>query len=261
MNALEQEALVLRQVLALRRQGLAHDRALGMTLGGLPPGPMRSRVEEALQRLQAPDPGGPEPSMDVLVEGQARLERIEAAAHMTEARMWSRLSLSTGRWLLALGLVVPLTLAWLLSFADLEPIYGGASLPQPTALLLQALHGFRWGGPVLLVGVGLTAWRFLPSLAPGYGCFHKAASLLASRGANADTSLSPMERHYLEVRSGQVGAEAAGGELAQALIQEGQERMILGHQLLPVVGASLLAACIVLMLGSWMLPLFSLASS
>jgi len=258
MNPLEQRALLLRQLAALRQQGLPHHRALALAADGLPVGELRALARRALQLLES---GGPAPddapSLERLLgRGDCEPLELEHAALRVEAQLWSQTATRTAGVYLSVAVAGPLLLtalvAWLPVFWPALPMTHG--LPVPFLVLLAAM---RWAGVPLAVAALVALRRFEPQLAPGHQRAQLAASLLAepADGAFDGLPLGEVERRYLQARQAQVGAPAAARELAAELVDESRRSLSIFQHLAPLLGVFLLLPVLAMILSLLLLPL------
>ena len=264
MSPLEQEALLLRQLVGLRRRGLAHDQALKLAAESLPQGALRARVDHALRVLAA----GTAPAKDglafdgLLEDGACSLEQLESAAEALEARLWARVSLRTARLYLRVALVGPPLLACMLGWL-LWPSLADA-LPAVSPALLGLVGLARYAGLPLAGGALYLVQRLDRRLAPGFGKSMQAVALLevAARGGDEPAvALRAEDRSYFLARRARVGSTEAARELAAELALESRRSLRVFHHLAPVLAAVLAFPALGLVMVLLMQPLFSLHQS
>jgi hypothetical protein len=234
MTPIEQESLLLRQIVALRRRGWSHDRALEHTRSGLPEGELLKRVEAAQRELAAGSTEAP----DLLARGDAPVETLERGAAALEARASAASALSLMQLYVSIAVAGPLVLGSLLGWLVGSELY--AMTPPPMRALAGVLLFLEPAGlPIAFVSVGFIRWAFARALPTSR--IERGARLFdsAARGDEPEDLIrGPVEQAYFVTRRSAVGAAQAMEELATELVREGEGLVRLFRHLAPVVGAA-----------------------
>jgi len=271
VSPLEQESLLLRQVVALRRRGLAHHAALALAAEGLPPGALSDRVRQARRTLEV---GGSPAGRGVLalLSRGGPVEAIERAAQANDARLAAAAALSTTRLYLAVGLAGPLllgcALAWLLP-ADVllgdavRPVSGqpGGVLELAISLASWLVWGLRITGLPLAVGVLVGLRRLAARLAPGAERLQVASALLDAAALGEEPPGQPIgegEERYYGIRRRQVGPGQAAAELAAELASTADRELRIFRHVAPVVGAAVGFLVLLMVLALFFTCMFAL---
>ncbi len=259
MSPLEQRALLLRQLAALRQRGTPHHQALALAAEGLPVGELRAAVRRALRTLeQGESPGASsDPLEDLLARGDCGVVEIEHLALGVEARLWAATATRTARLYLGIAVGVPLVLAALVGWL---PVVWSDMLNMNTLLpgLVAILGAMRWLGLPLLVAALVALRRFEPQVAPGHTQALRAAALLAD---GETRQLGAVQRRYLQLRREQVGEPQALRELAWELVRESRRSQIVFQHLAPLLGIFLLLPVLAVMVAVMLVPFMVLTSS
>lgn len=232
-----QEALLLRQVAALRRGGLAAHEALSRALPGLGEGPVRQRAEQAARAARAGE--APADPLIAALAGAGPPASLDHLARAREAESAAAAALSGTRLHLALGLCLPLAAASLVAWAFPARLEGAEDFLWEGDRGLWAYGLLLWTGrlglPVLTVASALLV-RLLPALlAPGTMALRASAALL-SGAERGDPPLSRGDRRFLELRAASGSASAARVELADELLRRADRQLLLFHHAAPVLG-------------------------
>ena len=238
MTPAEQEALVLRQVAALERSGLARGQALELAWETLGEGEIAERVHRVRTALAAgQEVVGDAFAQALAAEGPELLERCAASV---DARLAAEAALRTTRLYVAIGLVVPVWLGVGVAFQVRALAEASSQLNPITVAVLKAFDALGWLWPVPLVVALIAAWRLPDRFAPAVRTHERAARLLslATAGGNPlDGVESEPERAYLVTRMQQVGAGQASTELADELSREAERSAELFRAVAPLVAA------------------------
>jgi hypothetical protein len=242
MSPQEQESLLLRQLAALRREGLPHDRALATAGQGLKPGVLASRVGAARRTLESGEVCGPQEDLldRILARGTDAPETLDHAAAAIDARLAVGSSLALTRLYLAIGSVSLLLIGCLVGWVFPRPSLYVDGAPGVWIALDRVLAMLRWGGIPLACGALVMLGPMARRFAPGVRAVERAAALLEAAAAGTDPGplvVQPIERAYYESRRPQVGAPQAASELAEELVREGERKLVLFRHLAPILGA------------------------
>ena len=239
MRTAEQESLLLRSIVALRRSGLSHGEALTQAATGLPRGPLQTRVEQARRALSA---GAPDQTDPLLARGTTPIDALEHAAHAIDAKLSADATRAMSQRYLTLMLAGPLVLgaglAWLAPDMALDS--GSASIP--TWLLTSLGTMLRFLGVPLALGIAVLIRRGGDRIAPGTGRIRQASRLLELAAADEDPAsylTEDSDRIYFITRTSQTSASQAAAELATVMVREGENRAMMFHHLAPLAGAIL----------------------
>ncbi|MFT5680316.1 MAG: hypothetical protein ACI8RZ_001222 [Myxococcota bacterium] len=260
MTAEEQEALLLRQVVALRRSGLSQAQALGHAADGLTNGPLAIRIAAARRALTSGSP-----STDLL-SAEADIDALDCAARALDARLSADSALAMTRLYLTIALAGPLVLGTLLSWAgpDLLHLFESRADTPATWVVLGGLRGaLSILGIPAAIGAAALVHRGSRRIAPGMGLLQAAAGLLQAAADGADPLpllTRSTDRAYFLVRQPRVGAPRAAAELADELTREGAQAVTLFRHLAPLAAAVLAVALLGPLLAMFTLPLLSMAS-
>ena len=257
---LERKSLLLRQVAALRRHGMAHGQALAHAADGLPAGELQAVARWSLRQLEE---GGEAASTDdptaaLLANGDCSVQQLEHGASALEARLWAQSSLQSARLYFGLALAGPPLLACLMAWLSLPLL---AALQIDDGLLVVLGFALRWGGVPLAVVALVLVKRLHRGAAPGYRQAMLATALLEQsvRGVEPSSlSLSPNQERYLAARRAVVGADVAARELAAELCAQSERTQALFAQLAPLLGAAVLLPMVVVGFGVLVFPLSAL---
>jgi hypothetical protein len=249
--SLGDEALVLRQVAALRERGVSAHEALVLAAEGVPSGPLRVRLEEARRALAAGSTGG-------FAGPPAALEQ---AASAIEARIDAEDALRTTRAYASVAIALPLVVGalWgsiLSTGAGSEWMdAGGDGGPLPVSAVAAAILArvICVAGVPLAVGGVLAIRRITPRFAPGAALLAQAAALL---DGVTPPDLSPADLRYLDTRRPDAGP-AAAVELAEELAREGRYRRDVFRHAAPVLGAVILLPAVLLGMAVLTAPIFA----
>ena len=260
MSPAEQESLLLRQVAALRRQGVPHDQALARSGAGLPTGALRDTVHDALRALAAGSTPQGSGLGALLGRGTVDVSALEVAAQARDARLSAMAALRLTRVYAGIALAGPLllgsALAWLVP--GLQTPDG--AVPGPWVVLGAGATVLRFAGLPLAVAALLALGRLAPRLAPGATLIQRAADLLDADDSAAPELIDPLEHAFFDARRQRVGAASAARELAFELVQEGEERVQRFRHLAPVAGAVGGAMLLLPLLALVFLPIFGMAA-
>lgn len=259
MRASEQESLLLRSIIALRRSGLSHGEALAQATTGLPRGPLVARVERARRALSAGEPSRTDP---LLGSGEIPIAALEHAAGAIDAQLSADATRAMSQRYLTLMLAGPLLLgagiSWLLPGIELDSAStGGWSL---LAMLGAAL---RFGGVPLALGAAVLIRRTGDKMAPGTHRIRQASQLLALAAADEDPVpflTHDSDRAYLVTRLTQISQPQAAAELAAEMVREGEQRAAMFSLLAPLAAAVLGVLILAPILVLCCLPLFSMVA-
>ncbi len=232
MRPEEQQSLLFRQLAALRRRGLAHHEALEATRPGLPGGPLRDRVDGALQSLAS----GGDPDPDPLLGREAPAEALARAADAVDAHLAARAGTATVRLYLGLALGVPLVVWSLGGWLSPGDALGELG-PGTWGLLTSLLAAMRLAGLPAALAVVLVVRRLDLELGSGVGRIRRAATLYEAASTGAQPHLEEAsESLYLHTRTQTCGVEQATAELADELARSGRARLEVFRHVGPVVG-------------------------
>ena len=240
MRPAEQESLLLRSIVALRRSGLSHGEALTQAATGLPQGPLRTRVEHARRSLSA---GTPDHTDPLLASGVTPIAALEHAAHAIDAKLSADATRAMSQRYLTLILAGPLVLgaglAWLTPGLEID--YSGA---EHTSRFLRNTLSIilRFIGVPLALGIAVLIRRGGDRIAPGTGRIRQAGRLLELAAADEDPDSHLTEysdRVYFTTRVTQTSTSQAAAELATVMVHEGEGRARMFHHLAPLAAALL----------------------
>lgn len=241
MQTAEQESLLLRSIVALRRSGLSHGDALTQAAAGLPKGPLLTRVEDARRALSA---GAPRPSDALLASGSTPIDALEHAARSIDAQLSADAVRAMSQRYLTLMLAGPLVLgagiAWLLS--GIEIIDSSARSSTSWALLTYLATLLRFGGVPLAIGIAVLIRRCGEHLTPGSKRIRQASRLLALAATDEDPAphlTHPIDRAYFINRLTQTSPSQAAAELAAEMVREGEGHAAMFRHLAPLTAAVL----------------------
>lgn len=262
ISAEEQEALLLRQVVALRRSGMSQAQALDHAAEGLTDGPLAARIAQARRALAAGSPG------EDLLAAEADVAALDHAARAIDVRLSAGAAVATTRAYLTVAVAGPLVLGSLLSLAGpdlLTDLLSDTSGAMPTGwiMLIKLRSILELLGIPLAIGAVLLIGRASQRVAPGAGLLQEAAELLqvASDGADPLPLLSrSSDRAYLIARQSRVGPARAAAELADELAREGDRAATLFRHLAPLLATVAAVFLIIPLVAMFALPLFSMAS-
>lgn len=238
LSPVEQEALALRELVALRRAGLTHGAAVALVGEATPRGPLGQKLRAAGQALSA----GQAMLGDPWTDADAPISAVEARAEAIEARLEANQATRLARWVtsaaLAGPLVVACTVAWVVPSEVLQP--NG----RPSSDLGGVIAALRWGA---LPAAGLLALAVAwlgQRVAPGVSALMQAADLLSGdhRGRAGDLG-GPAER-FMAARTAQTDGLTARRELALHLRRTGLRRHRRFTGLVGALGAGGLAAAL-----------------
>ena len=258
MRTSEQESLLLRSIVALRRSGLSHGDALNQASAGLPKGPLAARVNAARRALQAGTSSATDP---LLASGSAPIDALEHAARSIDAQLSADSARAMTQHYLTLMLVGPLVLgavfSWLFSDTGIEASSAaGGLLAYLTAML-------RFIGIPMAIGAAMLIRRTGDRIAPGAARIRQASRLLEL--AASDTDPMPVltndsDRTYFLTRLAQVGQPQAAAELAAEMVREGEGHAAMFRHLAPLAAAGLGVLGLAPILFLIFLPLLSQAA-
>lgn len=232
-----QEALVLRQVAALRRAGTPHDVALRVSAEGLPAGSLKQRVQAALAALNAGGATGG--GMGQVLATAGPVEALDLAAMSAEAELDAQAAVATSRRILMLFLMgLPLLVC---GAAWASHLLGDASpaefmQPSPVADLINAVARYA-GAPLAALGVGIghvLGARF----APGRPQLEAAIALLRDPNAARLPGLDACTRHYLALRLAAVPPDRAAQDVVEELVREAREQLASFRLVAPLLAAA-----------------------
>jgi hypothetical protein len=262
MTDSEQEALLLRQLCALRGSGLSQAQALSHAAEGLR-GPLAARVVAARRALES---GGA--SRDILAR-EADIAALDHAARAIDASLSAAAALTMTRVYLTVALAGPLVLGSLLVWAGADLMVAvisessGGSLPGAWHVLLALRGLLAWLGIPAAVGITVLIGRLGDRLAPGAARLSQAAGLLQAAADGTDPlpllSASP-DRAYLSVRQSQIGAAGAAVELAAELAREGETAAAIFRDIAPLAATVIGVVVLLPLLVLFVFPLLSMAS-
>lgn len=252
MNEVEQTALLLRQMAALRRAGRPHDEALRLARQGLPAGGLADRVDAALAALAADAvPPGRDFLDVVLASPDAPPDGLEFAADGLDAQLAAVGARSLLRLYGSVLLAAPLLAGCVLGWAHVDSVFtedpGAAfGLGQTGAitwvLAARLTIGLKYAGIPLAV-LAVVAVRVATGwIAPGADSLRRASALLLGAAAGdvaPELLVHPGERRYFEVRRVQAGERGAAAEIAVELRRTTEHRLTLFRHLAPLVLAVL----------------------
>lgn len=232
-----QEALVLRQVAALRRAGTPHDQALRASAEGLPAGSLKQRVQAALAALNAGGATGG--GMGQVLATAGPVEALDLAAMSAEAELDAQAAVATSRRILMLFLMgMPLLVC---GAAWASHLLGDASpaefmQPSPVADLINAVARYA-GAPLAALGVGIghvLGARF----APGRPQLEAAIALLQDPTAARLPGVDACTRHYLALRLAAVPPDRAAQDVVEELVREAREQLASFRLVAPLLAAA-----------------------
>ena len=236
----EQEALVLRQVAALLRRGVARGQAIDLArrcVGDVALADRLARVGQDLAEGQLPQGAGFERSLAV-----ADAEGLERRAAAVDATLAADSALATVR--LHTGAAVAIPAVLILVLVVLSHLVAGLTpgLPHAQGGLLSTLLPPVLGAAMPL-GLGLLLLLRLPRRWVPAARLHDRAAQVLSGVDGAGDPMPPgataAEQAYLSARAPAVGLEAAAAELSVELSAEAGRAGDVAAVGLPMVAAGL----------------------
>lgn len=256
MRAAEQEALLLRQVAALRRRGRSQLEALSLAAGGLARGELADRVARAVADLQAGR------ASDDLLGRDGDPRALEHAAAAIDARLAAANALLLTR-LYATGAGVVVMFGLVLMGWTGE---GMGQISEDIPILHGVLRVLRRVGPVVSIAVVAALWVFSARHTPGGPRLQRASALLTAAAQGTDPmpilAGQPVEQAYFEARRQRVGPGPAAAELADELTDEAKRILVWFHHLAPALAALVVGPLLFFAwLGAYALPVLRMAGS
>ncbi len=263
MNPLQQEGLLLRQLGALREQGIPADQALA--IAGPPSSPLGPRVARA-RRILAAGTGRDEemdPLVRLLASPTATTQSLDLAARAADARFSADEGLAELRFQLGLAVAVSfvLGLCFLFAVPDAAGFTDGADGPSWGTTLARVFQLLSL--PLAIGGCWLAA-RLPARWSPGITGYLAAGALLETVAHGGDPLpllQDPWEQRYLAARGPVVGVQGAVDELVSERVRRAETARLLVHGFLPVVTLILGGSIVAVVLVSRYSALFSMGEA
>ena len=231
----DDELLLVRHVLALRRSGVSAEAALEAASAGLE-GRLRERASAAARRMASGESGTGDLLDRALAGGS--LASLELAAIGAEARGHADEARAAARLYLVAAFAGPPALLFGMAWV------GGMLRPVKmdfdfliTPYLDIVNHGIRVvGAPLVLAGVWL-ALRVARTWSPGGAQLRAAMAVLEGE---EPAGLDPLHRAYLAARRAAATPEVAAADVAGELVGEARRSLELFRWAAPLLAAVLL---------------------
>ncbi len=258
----EDELLVVRQLAGLRAAGESQLDAVTAVAGVVPPGPLRSRLEEARRVLASGAAGG-----ELLSSTGATAKSLSVLAESLEAKLEAREVARELVTTLRLVLVVPLVALAVIGWSPLERIFENSFvagyMPAPTRFFFNLASRAQFAGLAVAAVLYFLLGRISTSRMPGASSLDEAARAweLSVDGGRDWSGLRLPARNLVAQLATLVPVPRALELTAEELRRQGRNTVALGRALAPVLAFFFYTNIFGFGVASLALPIFVIAGA